>query len=335
MADSDIGVTKSVRTRSASAGRSPFPAHVGHLHLAAELTHDRPAVLLASTKGGWGEMPDWRFQRQIVRIGLCLRDRAGLEVGDRVALVTRLRPESILMAWAALLQGAAVAVLDPRLPPAALRARLSALEPRAILTDEAMVHAEIPDAAASVTIALDRDREDEALAWSEALDLGGSLDTGERARDFRAAAREISEEAPALGRWREAGPCSAGWHYLEQRELATTVERLWAGARIARGDVALVSAAPSAAGLVAALAFTSDGVTQLAFEPPEDPGAAASLRPHKIVAEPDSVHALLREGDALRRTRWLSVSPALDAESRARALRKVSSVGATAEWLPD
>jgi hypothetical protein len=243
----------------------------------------------------------------------------------------------IVMAWSVLLQGAAVAVLDPRMPPAAMRARLSVLEPRVILSEGALDRDGAPESGGVLTIALEGGLEDRGtLAWSDVLDLGGTLDTGERASDFRAAARQTSEHAPALGRWREAGACSAGWQFLDQGEVAAAVERLWTRARIARGDVALVSAVPSAAGLVAALAFTSDGVTQLAVEAPEcDPAIVAALRPHKIVAVPDAVRALLREGDALRRTRWLSVSPALDAESRVRALRKVAAVGAAADWLPD
>src|SRR5713101_376406 len=156
------------------------PGTLATLFLAAMRRHDRAAVLLHHDGVKWRETPDWRFERQVIRLALFLRDRARLAPGDRVAIVSGLRPESPVAELAAITQGAAAVAIDPDLPPEAVR---RAIEERA---------------PARAVVCL-QGKAEGAWAWSEALDLGGTLDMPERAQSFRAQAREVAPDSRALG----------------------------------------------------------------------------------------------------------------------------------------
>src|SRR3989442_14599045 len=77
------------------------------LFLAAMRKHDRAAVLLHHGQEKWQETPDWRLERQVIRLGLFLRDRRRSLPGDRMAIRFPLRPQ------------AGAARHDPRAPRAA------------------------------------------------------------------------------------------------------------------------------------------------------------------------------------------------------------------------
>src|SRR5207237_2337115 len=81
--------------------------------LAAMRRHDRAAVLLHHDGVAWRETPDWRLERQVIRLALFFRDRALLAPGDRVAIVSGLRPEALAAELAAIALGAAAVRLDP------------------------------------------------------------------------------------------------------------------------------------------------------------------------------------------------------------------------------
>ena len=62
-----------------AVNESAEPENLGLLHLAVERKHERPAVLRYRMATGWQDMPDWRFHRHAMRIGLYLRERAQLD----------------------------------------------------------------------------------------------------------------------------------------------------------------------------------------------------------------------------------------------------------------
>ena len=68
----------------AAVSESPEPESLGVVHLAVERKHDRAAVLRYRVATTWQDMPDWRFHRHAMRIGLYLRERAQLttEIGS-------------------------------------------------------------------------------------------------------------------------------------------------------------------------------------------------------------------------------------------------------------
>jgi acyl-CoA synthetase (AMP-forming)/AMP-acid ligase II len=295
--------------------------NLGLLHLAVERKHDRAAVLRRRVGTAWQDTPDWRFHRHAMRIGLYLRERGQLNAGDRVALVSALRPEWAVVQWAALTQGAATAAIDPALPDPELAAQLTALAPRAVFVEGGSV-ARVSECLAAVRrgttiVGLDGVVPDgaqgQALSWSEALDLGGSLDTAERANAYRQQARELPPETPALGHTvgTNGSVTGVGWRFLSHREVVRRVQRVWTRSRIARGDVAYVTGGvPSLATSVALLAFTADGHTQIVI------GASgneleeiAMTRPHKVIAPAETVQRMLESPASAERSRlekWLA-----------------------------
>jgi hypothetical protein len=322
---------------------SSEPENLGLLHLAVERKHERPGVLRHRLATGWHDTPDWRFHRHAMRIGLYLRERAQLAAGDRVALVCSLRPEWAVAQWAALTGGAATAVVDPALPDPELSAQLAALAPRAVFVEGSSVDRVIachPAArgGASTIIALDGGVATESvLSWTEALDIGGSLDTAERANAARARARALPADTPALGHAVGTNGTVA-WRFLSHREVVRRVHRVWARSRIARGDVAYVTGdVPSLATTVAVLAFTADGHTRIVI------GASDSeledimmTRPHKIIASAETVRRMVESTPSAERSRvrqWLARAPFLPAAVRGNGGEAPLPLAGRARWL--
>jgi hypothetical protein len=310
---------------SAPFGESAEPENLGLLHLAVERKHDRTAVLRRRAGDVWQDTPDWRFHRHAIRISLYLRERGQLTAGDRVALVCGLRPEWAVVQWAALTQGMATAAIDPALPDAELAAHLAALAPRAVFVegkslDRVMTCLRSARGVGTV-VALDGPTAGQALSWSEVLDLGGSLDTAERANTLRAHARALPPETPALGH-AVGNSGSVAWRFLSHREVVRRVQRVWERARIARGDVAYVTGGvPSLATSVACLAFTADGCTQVIVGAKENElDEIVMARPQKIIASVETVRRMLEStgstGASSRVRRWLARAPFLPASLR-------------------
>jgi hypothetical protein len=334
---------------------------VGLLHLAAERKHARPSVLRRRVAAAWQDTPDWRFHRQVMRIGLYLRERGQLSAGDRVALLSRVRPEWAVAQWGALTMGAPTAVLDPDLSDADLVAHLKTLAPKAVFVEGGALARVLACRSAvpsiSTIVALDGDANAGAtVTWSEALDLGGSLDTAERANAYRAKTRALEPEAPALGSPTGSNG-SVSWRFLSHRDVVRRVHRVWARARIANGDVAYVAGeVPSLATSIALLAFTADGYTQVVIGTRGvELEEIAMTSPHKIIAPAETVRHVLESpapvepsrvrrwlaarapflraglrrprpvpGVLIQRARWLSTGPSLAFATRAHARKFVT-----------
>ena len=328
-----------------STGGAAEPENVGRLHCATERKHERPAVLKTRIDGAWQGTPDWRFHRHVVRIGLYLRERVGLDAGERVALLSNVRPEWAVAQWAALTQGAVTGVVDPRVPDSALSAQLVALSPRvAFVEDVAAAERLLACRAAVSTLETIVTFEgaspaDHVVSWSEALDLGGTLDTAERAQAFRARARELPATSPALA---HAPPANDGssWRFLSHRDVVHRVHRVLSQARIAKGDVAYVTGdVPSLTTTVTLLAFAADGYTQVFIGTPgSELEEIGMVRPHKIVVSPDAVKRLLTarpSDDSSRLRRWLARATRLASRLRrgGAPARSCPALADRARWL--
>jgi hypothetical protein len=223
---------------------------LGATFLAFERRHDRPAVLEHRVNGTWHQVPDWRFLRQVIRVALYLRERAGVEPGDRVAVLGPVRAEAVVTLWAAAIQGA---VVDPTEADGAkvVLGAGTAGEPAGAVIESA----------------------DGQRSWTEVLDLGGTLDTAERANGLRERCRTLAADAPA-----EADGTSHGELCARARQLVGR-----------RGGLAYVAAGGLDCPVrrLALWAFVGDGVTRLALG---SPGRAAeeiaALAPQRIVAPP-------------------------------------------------
>src|SRR6266481_3270369 len=251
------------------------PATLASLFLGAMRRHDRKAALLQRDGARWRETPDWRLERQVIRLALFLRERAALAPGGRILIVSRLRPELVVAELAALAQGAASIVIDPdeAVPyPAsgagavfvadpALRGRI-AEEARALVCFDGAIEG--------------------GTAFTAALDLGGTLDTPERAQSFRSAARAVAPEAKALG-WLAASDRAARFDFITQGEAMAAVRAEWSAAPPRKDVVAYLAGAATLMARLGLLAGIGDGRTSCAFgDPAREAADIAELNPHRI-----------------------------------------------------
>jgi acyl-CoA synthetase (AMP-forming)/AMP-acid ligase II len=239
--------------------------------------HDRAAVLLHHDGAKWRETPDWRLERQVIRLALFLRDRAGLAPGERVAIVSSLRPESLAAELAAVAQGAAPVTIDPELPAEALASAIEQAAPAVAFVADTAARAHVKGARAVVCF---EGKSDGAWGFNEALDLGGTLDTPERAQSFRARAREVPAGSQALG-YVAGTDGASSCRFLSHVEAVTRMHALRAESPARKGAVALVASPPTLAARLALLSFVFDGSTTCAVGMPGR--AVAGLRPDWVV----------------------------------------------------
>ena len=281
---------------AAAAGDGEAGAHAAstlpRLFLRAMRTHHRSAALLYRDGERWREVPDWRFERQVIRLALFLRDRAALAPGDHVVIVSSLRPELAVAELAPVAQGAPSVAIDPTLPPDQLALALTAAAPAVVIVENANLREQIGSAQRAV-IAIDGKPRD-GWTWSEALDLGGTLDTPERAQSFRARAREVPATGPALGQI-VARDGAVQCQFIDQQDAVGGVSRVWADVPPVQGDATYVAGPVTLGARIACFAAIGDGFTRCAFGTPgKEPAEVAELRPKRIVASADVVERARR-----------------------------------------
>jgi hypothetical protein len=192
-------MAESMAARQAQA-IAPAPesrATLASLFLTVERQHDRVAVVERRLESGTQATPDWRFHRHVLRLALYLKERCGFEHGDRLVLVAPVGPEWLMLDWATVLQGGTTVVVDPAVPESRLVALLGELAPRVALAQTEVDGARLLELAGGAralerVLVLDGTPQRTGLvSFVEALDLGGTLDTAERANAMRAHARTI------------------------------------------------------------------------------------------------------------------------------------------------
>jgi hypothetical protein len=191
------------------------------LYLSAMRAHSRKAALLHRPDGQWLDVPDWRLDRQVIRFALFARERLGFQAGQTVAIVSPLSPDSVVADLAAMMSGGISAMIDPRLPDTAIADALAVANPDLLVVDpgcaERVGRLQLSRVAAERTILLGTASHASVIgtgadaslvgAASDAsggtplsvvLDLGGALDSAERAVAWRGRARATPSTAPAL-----------------------------------------------------------------------------------------------------------------------------------------
>lgn len=280
------------------APRRDLPATLNQLYARAMREHAREHALLAPAAAGWSGMPDWRLDRHVIRVALYLRERLGIEPGQRVVLLSELRPEWLVADLAALGVGAVSIAIDPRLERNELAAALEDAAPRFTFISAAAQRAlERLDGRAppqGQVIALDAaGAPDGAMTLQAVLDLGGILDTPERAQAHRAEARAVGAAQPAVRHWRRRAHGAGDWIELSQGDVIERLRTGWLGEWAQAGDVAYVAdPGVSLMSRLALYAFLGDGYTTTALAA----GAgtldeAAALRPAALVAPPELLAA--------------------------------------------
>lgn len=241
---------------------------LGTLFLQTEREHPRKAALLRLRPGGEPvPMPDWRLDRHIVRIGLYLRERAGVRPGDVVALIGPITHAWIVVDWAVVAQGATLVVIGPDPNEAVLDLAWSRFSPRAIFVagEEARRRVRARAGDASV-IALDGEASEDVPNFDKVLDLGGTLDTAERAGAFRDHARAIAPSAVAIAHVGHVMNGAPSCEALTHAEVMAKRQRTMAKYERGGGKIAYVRPdALSPDAHVALYALMGDGVTSMAI----------------------------------------------------------------------
>ncbi|HEY3822271.1 MAG TPA: hypothetical protein VGL81_34135 [Polyangiaceae bacterium] len=237
---------------------------IGDLFLEVERVHDRNAVVRQLVDGRWEGTPDWRFHRRALRVALYFDERLRLEPGRGVALAAKLGPDLAVIAWAALSRGSPVVLLPvhpgddllvdppPELPGAVV-----------VVGDDGVAPA-LPEPHGPV-VGLGPSVREGTTSLATLLDLGGTLDTGERANAFRSRARAIDPGATALVHPAEG---RAGWERLRQGDILTRVRHTWSARPPRTGDdVELTMGPVSPRDFIALIASIAGGHSCAVFSP--------------------------------------------------------------------
>jgi hypothetical protein len=324
------------------------PETLNRLHADAMREHARRSALLAGEGAEWKPTPDWRLDRQIIRLGLYLRERLGVAPGERVVLLSELRPEWLIADLAALGLGAVSVAIDPRLQRDELADALEDTGPSVTFVSAAarnlLVSLDGKAPPHGRLIALDPSvTGDDVISLHGLLEMGGTLDTPERAQSYRADARDLAPDRPAIRHYRQAA--GGGWDRVElsQGEVIERLRAGWLREPARPGDLAYVSdPTVSLAARLALYAFLGDGYTTTALASAGwELSDLAVLHPTKIVAPAALLAEAVRAGLASAEERpgsdggWLRRAARLAPLARARRDRRAvrDALGGRARWV--
>lgn len=321
---------------------------LNQLYLLGMLEHARAAVLMHWQGGRWNLTPDWRLDRHVIRIGLYLRERVGIQPGDRVAILSELRPEWPVADFAILTSGAVSVTADPSLPGDEVVKALIEEGPRAAFLSGRALET-LGDALERVPglehwIVFDpAPPQERAALFGSALDLGGTLDTPEHASAFRTQARDVPPDEPALCHYEGSGEGSLEVHRLTQGETIEQLKRDWLWHPASKADLAyIVGPELTLTARLALYAFVADGLsTTVLGTPGREAGEIAALRPDKIVAPAAVLEAAVRKRLAQTNGRmsgvrnWLRLAARLAPGGRAKQERRAirTALGGRARWI--
>jgi long-chain acyl-CoA synthetase len=277
------------------------PETLNRLYLHCMREHERKTALLYPRGGSWDSLPDWRLDRWVIRLALYLQEHVGVMPGDRIAVVSELRPEAVLADFAGLGLGAVSVVVDAAVPSNNLVAALIDVGPKVIFASTAGL-AKLDGGTLGLpgleqVIALEAKEVEEGVVRLEtALELGGTLDTAERAQTFRAKARAVEPARAAVVHYEGSQNREPQWQELSQGEVIQRLEAIWQAQQPAAGDrVYLVAAELSLAVRLSLYACLGDGysITALASSLGTSE-EVAELRPHRIIASPRALAEVVR-----------------------------------------
>lgn len=306
--------------------------------------HDRAALLLQPEGNVWADTPDWRFDREVIRIALFLRERLHVPRGQRVAIFGPLRPLWLSSDFAALGMGTVSVGVSHLLGDDDVVAALNEAGARvAVATDGAstarLLGLRPRVATLDFVIGPEGNPEDKALVpLARLLEYGATLDTAERANRFRLDARAVGADDPACWHF-GAGDSDRGVRLTHREAMARVrshLRRLPAEA----GDLAyLEGEGVTLEARFAWYAFAGDGYTTMVMGRPgrafED---VRDLRPAKVLATPAWLGELWSRLDAEPAAtveRFAAGVPGLGPGARARRLRRAlrAFAGDRLRWI--
>lgn len=276
-----------------------IPATVAGLYDLGLRHHVRKAALLWPRESRFEAVPDWRLDRLAIRVALFLRERLGVEPGERVAIFGRLGWLWPVADFAVMGFGMVPVGVEHDLDDEALRAVLDEAAPRVVMATDLASAERLREVrrgrgrATASLVAEGLPEEEGVLPLAQVLDLGSTLDTAERAQAFRALSRQLTADADAL--WHAA---PAGLVRLTHGEAMARIEpglRAWPALD---GDVAHLAGPLVSLGARLALAgFVGDGRTTVALgRPGRTSDDVAELRPHLLLGADDWIEGICEAG---------------------------------------
>jgi long-subunit acyl-CoA synthetase (AMP-forming) len=262
---------------------------------------------------GWIDAPDWRLDRQVIRLALILRERFGIQPGHTAAIVAPLGWEWVVAEFAAVVQGVVSVAIDPSLPDDFVAEALTAANPAIAFAFDA----EAVERLARLSgrgLPLDRiiafrgpASTGDAWSFTDALDLGGTLDSAERANVFRAQARALSPASPALLHATRGTGGTLRWDTLTQGTIMARVAQFWRRHDARHGDLAYIASTEVTLETRLLLyALTGDRFTTVVLGTAgREMEEIAELHPRSVVAPPAIVR---RAAEAIDRRAAASAS---------------------------
>ncbi len=320
------------------------PTTLNELFLAALRDHVREAVLLLGGRGAWEPMFDWRVDRRAIRVALYLQERLGLARGDPVAVVGGQSLDWLIVDYAVAGLGGVAMVIPDMFHPAGVIAALGETGPRAVflprsvLDDPAFDRSRVPGVEAWIDFD-DRAEDPQTTDFKKILDLGGTLDTPERAQRFRQQARLTPPDQIAIRHY-ALGPDRSTTHTdLTQRGVIDCMEPIRAKHAAQHGDLVYIAADELTLDLrLMIYRLVGDGYSTTAVGSPERAADdLTTLRPHGVIAPSATLWRLIQddpvEADSqpgLRQRVGHLISRARSREKHSKIRR---ALGGRARWV--
>ncbi|HXY32269.1 MAG TPA: AMP-binding protein [Gemmatimonadaceae bacterium] len=272
-----------------------IPETVNGLYDMAVLEHDRPAVIHSAEQFGWAQMPDWRSDRQILRIALYCSEKLHLEAPERVAIVGQAHPFWCHAEFALLALRAVPVGIEHDVSDELLRETLASNDVRVAFATDAASASRLHAARAHLPrlahiIAPDVVSDDAQVTTLAALlDQANVLDTAERASKVRELMRSATVDDPCGDHVRSAAHGAPGVVRLTQGEAMVRAKDHLARFAARAGDVTYVAGdRVTMTSRLATYVYVGDGRTTLAYG---TRGKSAeemrTLRPTALLASPE------------------------------------------------
>lgn len=314
------------------------PDTINRLLLHGARYHDRDALFLRweqDRKGwGWRAHPDWRTDRNAIRAALVLRQRIGMEAGERAALWMPFGLEFATVERGIWSIGGLTVPLPPDWTTDQVATALHEVTPTVLFAPDVDSLRELkaigglPDSVrASVLLAGEaEDLGEEALPYARFMDYGGVLDTAERASMWRTTVRSIPPGTPVSleYRWQDGlKPLGA----ISQAGLVDAVDAVLRLLPPEQGRLQILAGdRPDPVARALLYAAWADGLTRTAFvESQAAVDHAAELEPTLVAGPADMLARLvekLQEADASQTFLVCATDRPADEEEEGFAFRR-------------
>ncbi len=286
------------------------PDTINRLLLHGARYHERDALFLRWERGrkgwGWAAHPDWRIDRNAIRAALVLRQRIGMDAGQRVALWIPFDMEFASVERGVWSIGGISVPIRPEWGVDRVATVLHECAPIALFAPDGDAFGElkaiggIPDSVGATILMRGGAEEqgEDALAYDRFMDYGGILDTAERASMWRTTVRAIAPDTPVAleYEWRNGLKALGALSQSGLVDAARSILRLLPPEE--GGLQMLASDQPDPISRALLYAAWADGLTRTAFVQSEAAiEHAAELEPRLIAGPAAAVARLLERLD--------------------------------------